>query len=85
MEQYPPSTNHDECSTDKCVWEEIDESSYTPRHVESDCGCELYGPKLNAIFDTLDAGNFPMLEITGHDLDSITVNIIPYQPDIPYG
>ncbi|QIW96642.1 hypothetical protein AMS68_002160 [Peltaster fructicola] len=83
LQQYPADLDHSECGTSGCKTEQINQQ-YELRHVPDSCQCETIGPELASVAAILDAGEYPVLTVTGRDRDSLVVNVIPYRQGLRY-
>ena len=76
--------DHSECNKEGCSHLQIDLSTYEPRHVLETCECSLIGPDPNKIAECLYSDSFPVLEITGQDLNDVTIDVLPNQDGLAY-
>ncbi|KAF8340869.1 hypothetical protein F5887DRAFT_1076816 [Amanita rubescens] len=53
---------HAKCSTEACIINDIDSSTYRNRHVEPSCDCPFIIPPLEPVLQTLQLGEIPVVQ-----------------------
>lgn len=76
--------DHDECTDEGCSKLQIDEKTYSPRHVEESCACSAAGPSLSEVATCLDSETFPVLDIVGNTVDDVSAKGVPYEQSLAY-
>lgn len=56
--------NHQECTSNRCVGDNVDEDAYVSKHVKESCYCQHMGPDNREIADHIDAGRIPLIEMS---------------------
>ena len=62
-------SGHGKCSTDTCVLNNIDTTSYENHHTTESCSCQYRGPILSDIHSLLDKGRIPVIVCDPQTLD----------------
>lgn len=55
---------HQNCTVYSCVGNNIDEATYTTKHVEPFCDCTFYGVDTNELSAVIESGEIPVIQIT---------------------
>lgn len=79
----PPRSHdrHQLCTPKICNSLQVDESKYRTAHVESDCGCEYYGPPPTGLAQSVTSGTIPLVEVVarGDGQNSQKVQVVLHQ------
>ncbi|KAK5174533.1 uncharacterized protein LTR77_001613 [Saxophila tyrrhenica] len=80
--------DHSACTEDRCMAENINESTYVTAHSDAchdQTSCQHSGPQLSDMEAILEAGNYPVLSIALlKDGSSFEIKAVPYHKSIRY-
>ncbi|KAL8852050.1 MAG: hypothetical protein Q9221_003075 [Calogaya cf. arnoldii] len=57
-------SDHSECTWDNCVGNTVNEETYEPSHVESNCSCDFVGPDVSQITGLVSTDRIPLIRLS---------------------
>jgi hypothetical protein len=78
--------DHQDCTLEQCISQQIKLDEYHTRHRQPDCNCDDISPNFEAIRDALEANTLPLLRIveTNGELVGLDVEVVRSTPETPY-
>lgn len=58
------SRGHEFCTAEQCERNQINPQTYTQNHTTAECNCRFLKPDIDVVLEILDAGCFPVVELT---------------------
>ena len=65
---------HGSCNQTTCVRNNVDTSTYKPRHCDESCDCAFVAPDLRDVLDIIDEGDIPAMRL--HDSPSTRLEVV---------
>lgn len=75
--------NHEFCTWDLCVGDNVDEANYKPQHTDDDCSCLHLGPDMNQVTCLLRANQLPLIRMSLKS-GSLILNVVAADRDTRY-
>lgn len=78
--------DHSVCTSSLCSAYQITTTTYQPKHRHSHCRCDEAAPNIKEIYNALQKGELPLLELTQTNgtLESLNIEVVTYTPETPY-
>lgn len=77
------SSNHEKCTWERCIGNNVNEEIYEPQHVVPNCSCQFVGPDVRQITDLISANRIPLIRLKV-DSGRPELEVVGADRDTPY-
>ncbi|KAI9853645.1 MAG: hypothetical protein M1813_002036 [Trichoglossum hirsutum] len=80
--------DHQECTSNKCTADHINETEYQTKHMTNGCMCSHLGPPIDRVCSILEGGGLPLIslsEVTQNGgVDEVKMEVVAHRSPLPY-
>ena len=84
LPRHVVNLDHEQCSLDKCIANNVDFATYNTRHVSNRCQCRFSGPDITKVSELISEGSVPLVALAFNLDGSPHFEIIKAEPGIEY-
>lgn len=77
-------SGHEKCKPKVCVANNVDEKLYTVAHTSENCQCQLQGPDMPNVIQTIKEGGIPLISISLAPEGDPRFTVLEASPDVKY-